>query len=340
MRGTAPWKLASNRISVTGTRGKTSLALIIHDELVARKAKSFCKVTGVVPLLCEGRERRIIKRRGSVRLYENLLDVEPADFCVMENHGISPYTARVFHELFVKPHIIAVTNIRLDHVKEFGRTREMIASSLSTTFRGNEIVLSGEPSDRLNDRLESRAKKVIRVQPADPELPGSEIPVIADEVLRIYGFRGVDVEEYLRKIKEGLTWKESHGIKFFDASKVNDPDSASMILRWLGEVPAIAIQLRRDRPGRTWAFLKMIKEKWVDYSKVIVAGEWSREFAKRVGGVALPDTCEGAEKVLEVIRGEGVPLFITGNRTGKFVKCLLRKLGVADVPLIHGLLRI
>ncbi len=335
MKAKPPWKIASNRISVMGTRGKTSLALLLHDELISNNMRSSCKVTGAVPMICIGREKKVLVRKGSVRLYENLLSIEPTEFCIMENQGISPYTARVFNEIFLKPQVIAVTNVRLDHVENFGHTRERIASSLSHTFSKADLVISGEINEKLNSLMKKRARKFISVLSPNPDLPGSEILAIAREVLELYGFH-LDLNKYLAMIKASLRWRESSSILFYDASKVNDPDSASLILKWLNDIPVIAIQLRRDRPGRTWAFLKMIKERWVDYKNVLVSGPWSDMFAKRIGGIRLPNSCEGALKAISISEEVGSPLFITGNRIGSFVKCLLEKLGVREIPLAYG----
>ncbi len=340
--GDPPWRMAGKRISVEGTRGKTSLAISLHGEIVGRGGTSFCKVTGAVPLLCVGSSLQILERRGPPRLYENILRVPRSEYCVLENQGVSPYTMRVFNELFVRPQIIAVTNVRLDHVEEMGRTREKIARSIASSFGKTEIVFSGEANDHLNDIMGRKAKKLVRVTPEDPHLPGAEIPALLNEIVGFLGLGGVDVEAYIKVIKSRLRWREFDGIVYFDASKANDPDSAALLIRWLGDDPFLFIQLRRDRPGRTWAFLKMVRERWVDYSRVAVAGEWSQEFSKRVDGIDLPDSCEGASTLLDEVRRVGTPLFITGNREGKLVRCLLTKLGVSTgdgVPTLMGEIR-
>ena len=335
--GDLTWRIARTRLSVEGTRGKTSLSISLHSEIIQRGETSFCKITGALPLLCIGRDVSVIKRTGPTRLYENLFDVPCSDYCVLENQGISPYTMRVFNELFVRPQIIAVTNVRLDHVEEMGRTREKIAKSIASSFGKAEIVFSGEISDHLNDIMSRKAKKLVRVRPAHPHLPGAEIPALLNEILEFLGLGSVNIGAYLGAIKEKLRWKEINGLVYFDASKVNDPDSAALLVRWLGESPFVFIQLRRDRPGRTWAFLKMMRERWVDYLKVAVAGEWSYEFSKRVDGMNLPDSCEGVDLLLDEVRKRGSPLFITGNRKGGLVRCLLPKLGVKDeIPTLVG----
>lgn len=335
-----PWRLANQRIAVEGTRGKTSLTLLLHHEIISRGESSFCKATGAIPILCIGDEVKVLERRGPTRLYENLLDVQPADYCVMENQGVSPYTMRVFNEIFVKPQIIAVTNVRLDHVEEMGKTREMIARSLASTFGKARVVFSGEINGRLNDIMRARASKLIEVEPAHPHLPGAEIPSLLNAILEFLGLGDVDAGAYLEAMKRRLKWEEANEIAYFDASKVNDPDSAAILIRWLGGDPYLFIQLRKDRPGRTWAFLKMVRERWVDFSGVAVAGGWSYEFSKRVKGIHLPDSCEGADILLKEVRERGQPLFITGNRRGDLVECLLKKLGVrSDIPTLIGKMR-
>jgi len=339
LKGELPWRVIPNRISISGTRGKTSLAFLVYSEIVGKNKGVLCKITGTLPLMFINKSTILMKRKGPAKLYENVIptNIGKLDYCIMENQGISVYTMKVFHEVFLRPQTVVLTNIRLDHVENLGKTREKIASAISSTITKDvRLVLSGETDERINQILKKGYYEFDVVYSPKPELPGSEIPVLGDYLLRRYGFSGIDVWMYLRKIESELRWKETRGLVFYDGSKINDPNSASLVLRWLGGVPLIILQLRRDRPGRTWAFLKMIRERWVDYNSVIVSGDWSDMFAKKTNGISLPDSCEGASKALEIMRERGIPAFLTGSRGGKFIRCLLEMLGVKGIPLVYG----
>ncbi len=339
MKERLPWRVVPNRISISGTRGKTSLAFLVYSEIVDKNIGVLCKITGTLPLMFINKSTILMRRKGPAKLYENLIpaNIRKLDYCIMENQGISVYTMKVFHEIFLRPQTVVFTNIRLDHVENLGRTREKIARSLSSTItRDVKFILSGETDEHINQILERGCYEFDVAYSPKPELPGSEIPVLGDHLLRRYGFSGIDVWSYLKKIESELRWKEIKGLVFYDGSKINDPNSASLVLRWLGGMPLIILQLRRDRPGRTWAFLKMIREGWIEYKDIIVAGDWSDMFARKTDGISLPDSCEGATKALKIIRETGIPAFLTGNRGGKFIQCLLRMLGVKGIPLIYG----
>ncbi len=334
-----PWRVVPNRISISGTRGKTSLAFLVYSEIADKSIGVLCKITGTLPLMFINKSTILMRRKGPAKLYENVIPTNTGelDYCIMENQGISAYTMKVFHEVFLRPQTVVLTNIRLDHVENLGRTREKIASAISSTItRDVKFVLSGEIDENINQILRRGTYEFEVVHSPKPELPGSEIPALGDRLLRIYGFPGIDVWMYLRKIESELKWKEAKGLIFYDGSKINDPDSASLVIKWLGEVPMIILQLRRDRPGRTWAFLRMMRERWVDYDSIVVAGDWSDMFARKTNGISLPDSCEGASKALGIMREKGIPAFITGSRNGRFIKCLLKILGVRGIPLIYG----
>ena len=316
------------RIAVMGTRGKTSASILLHSELRRKGFKVVCKATGALPFFChEGRCERI-RRKGRTRLYENLTVLKiPADYHVLENHGTSPYTMRAFNH-FVKPEVVLLINARLDHTEHMGESKHSIAKSMVRALN-KEVRLVVVGDDIFLDYLKEMS--VIEAYPKGP--PGSEVPEMVNSLLMELGLGGIDVERFRSMIENQLKYREGP-VPWYDASKVNDPESLSMILDWLGGRPDLAIQLRRDRPGRTKAFLRFVRERRDTFGKVAVSGHWSERFARIVGGRSFPDSEDGAKSAVEWLDG---PLVTAANRTGRFMLSLLRILGLDEgIPTLFG----
>lgn len=90
------------RISVSGTRGKTTTVNMLHDMLRSRGLSVISKTTGERAVVRDNTEREIAERPRSV-LYENLDIIKSNyDIIIVENQAITPYTMRAFN-LMVKP---------------------------------------------------------------------------------------------------------------------------------------------------------------------------------------------------------------------------------------------
>ncbi len=309
------------RIAVMGTRGKTSTAILLYAELRRRGFKVVCKATGALPFMCyDGRCSRI-RRKGRARLYENLEALKlDADFYVMENHGTNPYTMRAFNH-FVKPDVVVITNARLDHTEHMGESKHVIAENMAKAVGKVKLVIMGEDFPI----------KGVKVVPT--RMPGSEVPRIVDVFLKEIGLGGIDVSFYDEMISRELRYREGP-VRWFDASKVNDPESFSMIVDWLEERPSLAIQLRRDRPGRTKVFLNYIKENRGSFGRIAVAGAWASRFAELVEGRSFGESSEGAQEALSWLEE---PVMTAVNRGGSFMSSFLSLLGASKgIPTIFG----
>jgi len=125
------------RIAVTGTRGKTTVTRRLAAILAEDGRKVLAKTTGsdanyVFP---DGSIQEI-HRLGSPSIIEQkrLLRRGAAlgvDVVLAEVMSVHPEYHRVECQRILRPHLVAVTNFRADHIEAQGSTEEDVASVLS-----------------------------------------------------------------------------------------------------------------------------------------------------------------------------------------------------------------
>ena len=123
------------RISVTGTRGKTTVVRLLASVLRENGSCVLAKTTGSSPqlILPDGSERTI-KRRGMPTILEQkkLLSKaaqEKADVLISEVMSIHPENHYIESQRILKPHLVILTNIRDDHRDAMGSTDEELTDT-------------------------------------------------------------------------------------------------------------------------------------------------------------------------------------------------------------------
>lgn len=328
------------RISVSGTRGKTTTVNLIHEALSERGLKVLSKTTGEEAILRIGREYLGIKRPRSV-LEENLSIIKiPHDIAVIENQAITPYTMRVFHTM-IKPRIVAITNVRLDHTEFLGETREEIARSFASSLNSCvDFLISGESRREIEEILRSGAERFSAeyIRARSYEIPGSESVGIAEEVLKVIvgeGFREEERERMLLMIERTMSVRRSGELIWYNGAKINDPESAEVVLNYLlrkyGRDFVISASFRSDRRDRTSLFAKFLRKLAAeDYVRAIfVSGHAANSVARYVGEKCthLKENLDSVRKLVSFSLNEGVILVLLANRKTKFVDLLLNELG-------------
>ncbi|NIN72575.1 MAG: poly-gamma-glutamate synthase PgsB, partial [Gemmatimonadetes bacterium] len=124
-------------ITVTGTRGKTSVTRLLASVLRASGKRVLAKTTGSEPVLIlpDGAERKI-RRRGRPSIIEQKHVVRLAaqlgvDAAVVEVMSIHPENHLVEGQQLLKPDLVIATNFRVDHSAALGETRESVAAALA-----------------------------------------------------------------------------------------------------------------------------------------------------------------------------------------------------------------
>lgn len=327
------------RISVSGTRGKTTTVNILHDVLRSRGLRVISKTTGERAVVRDDTEREIVKRPRSV-LYENLdLIRSDHDVMIVENQAITPYTMRAFNTM-LRPDIAIITNVRLDHTEFLGESREEIARSFCSSFvRSIKTVISGEMRQEVERVLREGAEKIGAdyIKAEYHGIPGSEAIGIADAVLlHIFGERMSFDErrEILSKLDEVLSARRRKDLLWYNGAKINDPDSAEMVLNYLrGKYKrdmAISANLRGDRRDRTAVFSRFLREfsklDWV--RRVFVSGPASGSVARFIGekGTKVREDPASAHEIIDFATREGLILVLLVNRRTKMADILIEEL--------------
>ncbi|MDH4198625.1 MAG: Mur ligase family protein, partial [Candidatus Aminicenantes bacterium] len=139
------------RVCVTGSRGKSSVTRLIAAALREDGEVVLAKTTGSKPVLIlpDGTEREI-RRAGAPSLLEqkHLLRLASrlgARTLVAEMMSIRPESLEVESRRIFKAGLVAVTNVRLDHLDLMGSTRAAVASSLAAAFpEAGEVLFPAE----------------------------------------------------------------------------------------------------------------------------------------------------------------------------------------------------
>lgn len=337
------------RISVTGTRGKSSVVRMLASVLRMDGRTVLAKTTGsrAVAILPDGSERDV-PRRGipsiiEQKRYLRMAAELGADTLVMEAMSIHPENHLVESGMLVQPHIVAVTNARPDHVEAMGTTGAEVAEVLALGIPADAEVFLPGPESREAFR---RGRVCFEVERgASLELLGE------DEVVRSRAFEdnldlvcglsrhlGIDDETIRRGIitaerdvgelavwlyRSEKTDKECYLVNGFAA---NDPVSTREVLRRVEELlPARKgdiiglLNLRLDRGDRTIQWLDTLGGEWLDrFSTLFVTGGHARAFTRRLRHARVLQETD-PEKVTERIIS-GIPdrtiIFGFGNIGG------------------------
>jgi len=142
------------RIAVTGTRGKSSVVRLLASILGADGRTVLAKTTGSEAryLMPDGNEVEV-PRRGAASIIEQKKLIKKAadlgaDCVVAEIMSIHPENHRIESHRLLRPQIVVLTNVRLDHTDAMGGTEDEIASVLSLGFTPGATVFVPEKENR------------------------------------------------------------------------------------------------------------------------------------------------------------------------------------------------
>ncbi len=328
------------RVAVTGTRGKSSVARLIAAALRGSGHRVVARTTGSRPavILPDGSEREI-ERKGSPSLLEgkalmHLARKLKADTVVAELMSINPEYLAVEAGRIFRPSILALTNVRLDHLDIMGRTREEIARSLAAAIPPESTVFI--PAGECLTIFEKKAKKVgtrlikVPLRKGGPGLSGRKIgrlydfPENTSLALAVAGACGVSGKA-ARKAMAGAhpdlgalrAWKVRFGRpprvwRCLSAFAANDPESTSIILAKLKKAHflkkgrrLLLLNLREDRPDRTRQWLEAAGQGYFkEFDRLAVSGApraLERRLAKVQPAAGPPLTVVSDEDPLAVM---------------------------------------
>jgi len=343
------------RVCVTGTRGKSSVTRLIAAALRASGRKVLAKTTGSKPtlILPDGSEREIL-RSGPATVLEQkevlaLAARLGADALVAEMMSIGPECLTVESHKILRPDCLVVTNARLDHEEEMGRTREAVAESLSAAIPEGCTVLVPEKEcfPVFEAKAAVRKSRLIKVVSGKEEAlsPDFDFPDNVQLALAAAAHLGVDRETALRgmaaarpdfgalKIWSLVSPVSGRVWNFGSLFAANEPDSTRLALDRLrerlsfrGRKAIVLLNLRADRASRTRRWLSALRSGFFSgFDRVVFIGEQAPALGRlrfaRTPDVPGVDAIPGrtAAKVMSALwpmSGEDTVVVGAGNIAG------------------------
>ena len=300
------------RIVVTGSRGKSGTVRLVHSVLSHSGIQTYAKITGAIAeeLHVDGDSLPTL-RIGPISATEMVSAVkrgnrDKAQALVLECMAVAPkLIAFVINEV-VKPTIVIIPTIRLDHLEDEGHSLEQITRNIVTPMRDVDTLITGDTDIRVLETLRTLAKEQdfhlieARVHDSQP-IVNEQHPVNVAIALAVATQVGIP-HEVARDAIYGTThepnagigwWVEHHGKRTFvaDLGSANDVQSAreavDAVRRFIGpEMPIIPVIANRwDRPLRGRSFVASVALTPGELPVVLSGDAYpqSRVVARRVG---------------------------------------------------------
>jgi len=295
-------------ITVTGTRGKSSVTRMLASVLRESGRRVLAKTTGAEAalILPDGSEREI-RRRGRPSIIEQKHVIRVGaelgvDAAVIEVMSIHPENHLVETRQLLKPDLVLATNFRVDHTAALGETREAVAAVLGLDIpQGTRaFVPQHECLPVFRAAVQARVGELIEVPPgtAGPLLDGgstSEVCRFTENLdLVCAAARSLGIDD--RTIRAGIQrtrpdigtlaiWRYqpagSASVCFLvNAFAANDPESTLLVhnrlMAALGASPERCVglmNLRRDRGDRTLQWVGALRAGFLNrFSRLYVLG--------------------------------------------------------------------
>jgi poly-gamma-glutamate synthase PgsB/CapB len=294
------------RILVAGTRGKSSVVRLVAAAMREAGYRTVAKTTGSRPVIIypDG-EEKTIPRRGQPTISEGKKLIEigadlGARALVAEMMSIQPESSFVESHQIIRPHVVALTNVRVDHVAQMGGTRERVAQCLATAIPDKTTLLV--PEEELFPIFSETAHKLIPV----PAMPGKEnVDSFELEENRALAVAVTDFLEInrdtalngMRRAQSDLGALHVWTLTFADRRlhlaslfAANDPDSTRRALDWLLKSKVLPrnnmhglLTLRKDRGDRSLQWLDALnRDHFSELEGLFLIGEHAPVIASRV----------------------------------------------------------
>ncbi len=308
------------RICITGTRGKSTVTRLIAGILRENSRKVLAKTTGSRPVMIfpDGSEREI-QRRGQPSILEGKDVLKTADqigaqALVVEMMGIRSETMRVESVRLFQPHILVITNVRLDHKEQMGTTKEDVAASFASAIPKKCTVFVPEKEffqtyekkgNRVNSKI-FRAPEEKRKNSVEKENLETFYERDIQLTLSVAEFLDIDRYVALSGIKKSQSdigslkaWMSKPGdfpksCCFISAFAANEPESTAVVLDYLKKEDVLLskksialLSFRKDRGERTFQWISAIEEGFLsEFDRIFLLGEHAGVAFKKIKSVS------------------------------------------------------
>jgi poly-gamma-glutamate synthase PgsB/CapB len=328
------------RICVTGTRGKSTVTRLIASILREGGFKVLSKTTGSKPVIIypDGSEEEI-NRKGHPSILEGKKIIKIAeklkvDAMILEMMSIHPECGVVESKKILKPHILIITNVRLDHIAQMGESKEDIARCFASYIPSKCTVFI--PEEEFYSVFQTTAKnlnsKLIKISKdfSRKYIKGEEKLFLFEfeENIRlayaVSDFLGIDRDTVLRGIKKAKqdfghlkVWTLNsdsflHHCYLINCFAVNDPESTKNAISYLRRTGFLnekkivgVLNLRSDRGDRSLQWLKALQNRmFSEFQEFYFIGKHSRVLKRKLKLLKIPVfilKSKNSKKIMEKI---------------------------------------
>ena len=275
------------------------------------------KTTGSKPVVIfpDGTEKEI-HRRGNPSILEGKEVLRMAaklgvQAVVVEMMSIRSETIAVESAHLFRPHILVITNTRLDHLDQMGKTKEDIADCFASAITEQSAVfvpeqefypVYKEKTERSNSKIFPVSKDAFLREMGVGQTVVSPFVRDVQLSLAVAEFMDIDSETALAGMKKVRldfgslkAWKSktvlpSKTCLFINAFAANDPESTKDVLDFLwgsetleGKKLIALLNFRRDRGDRTHQWLRALQKGFLsDFDRIVLLGDHSRFVKSRL----------------------------------------------------------
>lgn len=329
------------RISVNGSRGKSTVTRLLTGALAAGGVRTLGKTTGTEARIVQGwdgDEIEVVRRPegpniGEQRAVMKRAAEERSTAVVAECMAVNPEYQRIFHRDLVDVNVLVITNALDDHLEQMGPTADDVAEVFAESIpRGGIVVVDQSRHVPTYRRVAEERDCALLV--ANPNrVPPSQVKGFShlvfpghlalvyevtrwlgiDDAVALEGMRWAPADPFAtRLVPIGDPWAPGLLVNAFPA---NDPVSTLGVwdhVRGLGypeDRLVVIMNCREDRVARTTLFADDVLPR-LPIHTLIVTGSATRAVLRAaekgdIGMVELHDlTGQSADRVVEVLDGQ------------------------------------
>lgn len=303
------------RITVSGTRGKTSIVRTLASVFRSNNITVLAKTTGSEAkyILPDGSEEAV-KRWGKTSILEQKEFIKKAvklkaDCVISEIMSIHPECHLIETHQLLKPGFTIISNLRADHIHVAGESIEEVSRYFlndvfpeSTVFMNeneiNEYITEGI-REKNTELIKSREDVVTALQLSGEEFSQhiSENLNLVYSASKYFGIEDKIISEGIKRARldigkpEIFRFKKGTGsIYFVNSFAANDPDSTTKLIQKILSIIEVdspevigLLSLRADRGERSRQWLTYLSKKDTNhFSKVFLVGAHVRALNRKI----------------------------------------------------------